>query len=879
MARLITSDLTYVSFPITKFHEDADGNLVVKGTVTDGSVDSDRQIVDPDFSAKALTAWMESGPNVRVMHSPALYPAGRGLKVDLGNGSHELESLVVEETAKKLVRNKVLRAYSVGIADPVIKRDPTGRAPGGIIVGGTLAEVSLVDRPANKNCQLVLAKSADLDVPWTYGDLEELLAQAEAADPVTKGKKDKKPAAADQADDEADDPGDVADGDADDVDDPEDNAPDAAEKSYAVARADWLTREPKLDGAPTSGTAFLAKRAQWQRWTAEGEAEGLDGTDLGRAVWAAKRDFDRGVGGGVDRDKLPAEDFGDPENRKYPIVTPGDVSDAAGLAGHAGNSDAVRQRITDIAHRKGPGFVAELPDSWSDSDHMAEPDVTKASKKCPKCGANHHSDSKLRRCDKCGKKLPKADTTKGSTVDKHNSRPLPPDVEPAGEHREPDGDQVELLEHDAGMPTDPDDTNDFVPASTKGKKPFPAAAKPFGSKDGADAEDEADGGADEDTEDESAEKAAASYTVKRMHDATCAAYAWDSVADTYPSLKGVADAIVPGFFRDQVTAAAQKGDMTTVTALAGVAQAADEIHKGIVEVEKLADARAMLHKSFTDMYPDTHLTPGAPPQPGQFQRPYLRAGHAPLNASGGRPTNVPAGSHTPDPDDFQRGPLTAGHQAPSPSNKGNNLDTGGSLASGAARTYYANASQEATRVALTAMHDHIAATYPNACVMAASKSVMPPDMRDTNRPHPVVVPPTAKAPGEKTDAPAVTKTTSDGLSKKQLAKLVKSAVDNATADVRNHYEQQLSALRAELDDLGAQPDPAQAPLRGAVRKAATTDGTGTAVAVKESLITKAQQRADAERDEQVTYLTGLTKSANPSIREQAENSLTRLLAQ
>ena len=67
-----------------------------------------------------------------------------------------------------------------------------------------------------------------------------------------------------------------------------------------------------------------------------------------------KRDFDRGVGGGVDRDKLPESDFAGP-HRSFPIVNQSDVSDALHLAGHADDPGAVRARIRAIARRKGFG--------------------------------------------------------------------------------------------------------------------------------------------------------------------------------------------------------------------------------------------------------------------------------------------------------------------------------------------------------------------------------------------------------------------------------------------------------------------------------------------------------------------------------------------
>lgn len=90
--------------------------------------------------------------------------------------------------------------------------------------------------------------------------------------------------------------------------------------------------------------------------------------------YVAKRDMDANVGGGVDRDKLPAGDFAG-KNRSFPIVTPGDVSDAASSIGRAGSdnysAEQLRANITRIARRKGASFVAQLPKSWTDDAEKA----------------------------------------------------------------------------------------------------------------------------------------------------------------------------------------------------------------------------------------------------------------------------------------------------------------------------------------------------------------------------------------------------------------------------------------------------------------------------------------------------------------------------
>ena len=78
-----------------------------------------------------------------------------------------------------------------------------------------------------------------------------------------------------------------------------------------------------------------------------------------------------------DRESIPDSDFGDAENKLYPIVVPQDVEDSGHLIGKAGNPAAVKARIKAIAKRKGPAFVAKIPDSWNGEDdgRSGEPDT------------------------------------------------------------------------------------------------------------------------------------------------------------------------------------------------------------------------------------------------------------------------------------------------------------------------------------------------------------------------------------------------------------------------------------------------------------------------------------------------------------------------
>ena len=192
MAATLTGsgELLYASFPIDKVETDADGDLIVFGKASDGSVDSDQQIVAPSFMAAAAQAWKATGANLRVQHNAQRDPAGVGLDVETdASGATWVKGLVIEPIAKKLVAKGALRAYSVGIARPTIERDPTGKARGGIITAGELVEISLVDRPANKACGIQLVKSAEDGTPEYVGKVfgaDDVIAKALGAD-VTKG--------------------------------------------------------------------------------------------------------------------------------------------------------------------------------------------------------------------------------------------------------------------------------------------------------------------------------------------------------------------------------------------------------------------------------------------------------------------------------------------------------------------------------------------------------------------------------------------------------------------------------------------------------------------------------------------------------------------
>lgn len=188
MAATLTADsqLTYYSFPITKTEEadDGSGDLIVWGKATDGTLDSDLQIVDPEWSAKALDEWYRTGANVRVQHQAQRDPAGKGIDIQPSPEGTWVKTRVVEPVAVKLVKNGVLQDYSVGIVNPDIRRgdprfkhlDPMGKAVNGVITGredglSKIAELSLVDRGSNYGTKFSLVKAAADGTPEWVGKL------------------------------------------------------------------------------------------------------------------------------------------------------------------------------------------------------------------------------------------------------------------------------------------------------------------------------------------------------------------------------------------------------------------------------------------------------------------------------------------------------------------------------------------------------------------------------------------------------------------------------------------------------------------------------------------------------------------------------------
>lgn len=167
------SNLTTSYFAIEKADRHADGTLTVYGKATDDALDIDKQICDGDWLDRAMPHWFKSGGNIREQHSNIA--AGVATDYELKSDGHYITALVVDPVSAKKVEHGVLKGFSIGIKNPRVIQD--SKAANGRIVDGQIVEVSLVDRPANPNCQLVLAKSAGADE--TVIQVEELIEKEE----------------------------------------------------------------------------------------------------------------------------------------------------------------------------------------------------------------------------------------------------------------------------------------------------------------------------------------------------------------------------------------------------------------------------------------------------------------------------------------------------------------------------------------------------------------------------------------------------------------------------------------------------------------------------------------------------------------------------
>jgi hypothetical protein len=726
----------------------------VEGLATDDLIDLDDQIIDKDFARRELPKWFESWGNVRQMHSSNLPPAGKAVECTEVPGGHWVKTLVVEPTAKQLVKEGVYQAYSVGISKPRIVRD--GVAKNGRVVDGVFTEISLVDFPANPRCKFEIAKRAS-----ATAEIEIVEKVFEPA--VTK----------------AASPADVAKG---------------------------LVESGAAAGAVTADTVKARAAAEWYA--------------------LVKRDMDPNVGGGVDRDKIPDDDFAGP-HRSFPIVTPGDVSDAASSLGRAktdqAGRDEIKARIIEIAHRKGKDFVAQLPEAWKptekaedpevekarrereegekkpfpgaakpfakkddedekdDAEKAAEPEVVKGARDCANCGDKHDADFEGKFCPGCGHKLP--DVTKAAPY--HRDPDETVECPHCHKYNSPDAKYCDQCGHK--LPA----TKSVAADTEKRKDAEPHLEEhpePDGDEDGPDLDRDEGGKGDATPVRTKSATPVLPYHLARLHDATCAAYHGDDVAALHPAVaKGIPSLVDVDSFADAVSKAlvedagtgARIAEVPALSEAYGLAITLKAADAGLLD-EAMADVR----KLFEDM------NPGARPKPtditpGQFKRPYVSAGRAGMRP--GKSPRIPLISHVPDPSKAAEADLTKG------------------------RTFYTNAARDEAQASLTAMHDYIAAQHPGICSMTDTDNPMitadgPVATEKLDTRQSSTLTPVSEADLASKVEQEVTKGFTPDAVQKMIADAVKAATEPLT--------EQLATLGKSVDEIARQPSVDAAAYRG-----------------------------------------------------------------
>jgi hypothetical protein len=591
-----------------------------------------------------------------------------------------------------------------------------------------------------------------------------------------------------------------------------------------------------------------------------------------------KRNFDPSVGGGVDRDKIPAEDFAG-KDRSFPIVTPSDVADAAQSIGRAGednySTEELKNNIIRIANRKGADFVAELPESWKNAEKAEEADIEKSAdcktcngtgkimegnRDCPDCGPGDEVEKSAMQCEVC-KGTGKVD---GDDCMKCMGKGIESDVEKKGKIPEDDKEVTDALEeadeaveeaqdaqakdnakHEAGMPEESSDDDD---------------------------EEEAKKGLDVDL----------TYALRRAHDATCPAYSQGVVESVHPSVAkfGVKGVIDPDVVRSMITANAteESFDPEVIKELTEAFKAAKILAN--TPDSEIAAAREILSKAFEEDYPTAKPTPGSI-TPGEFKRPFIGTGRAPLSSTGAAPHIPYEGGSEVHASEFDRSLLTEGHEADSPSSTGSRPSETVSAAD-----ELASMARDHALVSLQNLHDHIASAYPDICALDTSSKpaagigayagagIETMDMSGSLNSVKTTAAVPAIEKSEEAGDDAIVAEVEDGqqvlIDTEVLTSLVKTIMAEQLAVKFEEMNDAIKEVQSEVQKMASEPDPAQAPLRGTV----TVERATVQKSVSEAEILR--QKAEEELTQQVEYLTTLTKSGNPELRMRAQGQLEKL---
>jgi len=741
VAATLTDELTRVSVAdIEKWEEDGD-TLYVYGKCTTPEVDTDEQVVDSRWSGSALKEYLATAPTVRVQHNPQRDPAGSAVRVDVnrdGDGAHWLKAAVDEPIAQRLVKKGHLRAFSVGIVRPLVERDVTGKARGGIIRGGKVVEVSLVDSPANRSCFLELSKADKTGACEFTGKMvadEDVIQKALGGDLLTK---------------------------------------DSAPALVSTGSDTWTTGFP--GDLSVNITPDDIMRVMQQKFVSQHYDEMAAKAIADAEAVVYKRDIDTAT-----RRRLASEGSALPDG-SYPIENGGDLDNAAILArsGH-GNVAAARRLIARRARELGVAnpldesdevkkvsgdeatmAVAEAVAQAPEAVKEAEPEVTKdpepepepkakpvkkakKPKKLPPWlnkpkddGDSDDDDDKADKAAHCGEDHEHTDKCHTPPSVAAGVTAAPMDPAPVGElmesdgpaatkgatpasasgaegvhmdavsaHREPDGAFMEAFEKDAKLTDGDDEGPTRLEAGMMKSSPEVAAVLRF-------------------------QRAGIDMELGKLHDLTCPAYHPETVAEYHP-FSDFRNTVDERFFQRKAVEAAAGPSLGAAKAMGEVWQAATLLRQADEAV--LNQFRLEAHKAFRDANPGpgSAPTPGSI-SPGKFNRPLITDGHEASSAGHDGPTTSPqVAASAPSAHSFDRPPLSAGHQSPSPSFMKASFEYPAEQGR-PTQLRYDVMEKDRARQALVTVHEHLSRQFPEACPMSLDAPQQP-------ERHPV--PPTA----------------------------------------------------------------------------------------------------------------------------------------
>jgi len=720
VTQTLTDELARVTVAdVEKWEDGPDGTLYVYGRCTTPEIDTDDQIVDSSWSGSALKQWLDTAPTVRVQHNAMRDPAGSGVKVDVnrdGDGAHWLKAAVDEPVAQKLVKKGHLRAFSVGIARPVIERDVAGKARGGIIRGGTVVEVSLVDSPANRSCFLELAKADKDGVAEFTG---KVFADDDTIQKALDGDLTK-----------------AAAGDFVNVD-----LPRGASISISpadIAKLHTFKQQLTVKSAATIDTEKRdVSAAERRRLASEGHAlpdgsypidstEDLhnaailaasghgDAADAKRLV--AREARERGVANPLDSDAKKAAD-GEPKETVEKADAPAEETVAPDVTKEPADKPVKKAGKKPKGKKKLPPWLNKPDDSSSDDgackgahawvhvgDASPVPDI-----RCEKChttpaeaaGLSGTHDMQAAPVPELLESPPVA-STKGSPTPASASGARAESMTPVPAHREPDGAIVEPFEKDAQLPaTGQGETPTRLEAGMMKSSPEVAAILRFKAA-GIDAE------------------------LGRLHDLTCPAYHPEDVQRFHP----FAD-----FATLTDTGLWQRKALEAACGPVELALKMHELHQSALAMKAADPAdlnqwRLDAHKAFRDANPgpSTYPSPGMV-SPQKYNRPLLTDGRAATSTGHDGPNTSPqVATMAPDAHSFDRPPLAAGHQSPSPSHMKSGFPYPGA-GDGPVQLNYAVTEKERARQALMQMHEHLGRQFPEACPIDLDRPAAQPESR------------------------------------------------------------------------------------------------------------------------------------------------------